>query len=38
MTYSVDFRLQALEIKEKFNLTDTEASRRLGVGSASLIR
>lgn len=38
MTYSVDFRLHALEIKEKFNLTYTEASRRLGVGSASLIR
>ncbi len=29
MTYSVDFRRRALEIKEKFNLTCTENSHRL---------
>ncbi len=38
MTYSVDFRRRALEMKKKFNLTYTEAAYRLGVGSASLIR
>ena len=38
MTYSVDFRRRALEIKEKFNLTYSETAHRLGVGTASLIR
>ena len=38
MTYSVDFRLHALEIKERLNLTYKEAAKRLGIGSATLSR
>lgn len=38
MTYSVDFRIQALNMKERLNLTYKDAARRLGIGSASLSR
>ncbi|WP_242466364.1 transposase [Chromatium okenii] len=38
MTYSIEFRRRALELKEKFNLTYSEAAHRLGVGPASLAR
>ena len=38
MTYSVEFRIQALNMKERLNLTYREAASRLGIGSASLTR
>ena len=38
MTYSIDFRRKALAIKEAEKLSFEEASRRFGVGKASLVR
>jgi transposase len=38
MTYSVDFRRRALEMKKKLNLTYGEAAHKLGIGIASLVR
>lgn len=38
MTYSVDFRAKALEIKEEEKLTYEETAKRFRVSSASLVR
>ena len=38
MTYSIDFRRQALLIKAKENLTFDEIAKRFGIGRASVVR
>lgn len=38
MAYSLDFRLQALTIKEKKGLSFAETAERFGVGIASVVR
>ena len=38
MTYSVDFRRKVLSLKEQENLTNKEAAKRFGIGSANFSR
>lgn len=38
MTYSLDFRLQVLSVKQKKDLSFSETAERFGVGVASIVR